>query len=714
MGNRWGRTRRVALVLAAVAVCGAVATSAASTTAQVAPTPRIAFVRSGDVYTIAPDGTNLTRLTTGMQASEPAWSPDGSRLAVVSVRDGNAELYSVGTDGSGIQRLTNDPADDRSPSWAPDGATLVFASDRHAVGTAHDLYVLAVDGSVTRLTSDACVSSVGACGGGYSVVESTSPAWSGDGTTIAFEKTQGTTTAVRRLPAAGGAQTTLTAAGGRARDPSWAGDSTWVVVSGQGSPSGLFVVPATGGGSLGVPLPDGGECCYLDPSWSGGSKIVAVAPSGLHVLDVNGGALAPLTNVAGDAQPAWLQLDGGSPGVTVPTTSTTTPIVAGKTVGPLPAGPLTGTATAPSGEPAPSAGAGGVAGGGAAGTAAQPSGGSITDPAGFGREVPRFVPDDVGRPRLVASIFGPDDVPTALPRVAASLFAALLLVILLPFPAELFNSTLAANYDEVCGWFGAVRRFVGRGSSRPRVVVGFGVLVLVSAGLNAFLDPSFGWKRASLALFVGLAASIAAVSVVSSVPQRLYMWRRYQETPFVRLYPAGLVVAAACVMVSRLVGYEPGYLYGLIAGWAFARACSDAESGRLTVVTTLWMFAIAGAAWFLWLPVKDSVDRGGAGLVVLVIDAALAALFAAGVGGTLFGLLPIRFLAGETLFRWSRPAWGALFGFGAFTFFHTLVSSEVETSMGTVVTSLVLFLAFGALSVAFWSYFRFRRRPAVA
>jgi Tol biopolymer transport system component len=49
----------------------------------------------------------------------PAWSPDGTRIAFESERDGNLEIYVMNADGSGVTRLTNDPASDSTPAWSP-------------------------------------------------------------------------------------------------------------------------------------------------------------------------------------------------------------------------------------------------------------------------------------------------------------------------------------------------------------------------------------------------------------------------------------------------------------------------------------------------------------------------------------------------------------------------------------------------------------------
>lgn len=130
----------------------------------------------------------------------------GGKIAFVSERDGNREIYIMNADGSGQTRLTNNSADDVFASFNPDGNKIAFVSNRDGN---REIYIMNADGSgQTRLT--------------HSSTDESSPTFSPDGSKIAFDGPDG----VNIMNTDGSGQSLLTNNGG---EPSFSGDGRKIV-----------------------------------------------------------------------------------------------------------------------------------------------------------------------------------------------------------------------------------------------------------------------------------------------------------------------------------------------------------------------------------------------------------------------------------------------------------------------------------------------------
>lgn len=263
---------------------------------------KLAFVSGRDgnseIYVMNADGSaqeNLTRQPAN--DSHPSWSPDGRKLVFVSRRDGNSEIYVMNPDGSGLRNLTRTPSNDLDPAWSPDGRAIAFVQKKcmrnprdKLCSTAYETYLFIVnaDGSgLRRLTTQRA--------------RVFNPSWSADGKTIRYGRSlvradgSGYRELPRSIPLAG----------------AWSPDGQRIaVVQVAHSPAdarnptklGLFVMNADGSNPRRV----AGKATSGDPAWSPNSRRIAFrrfdgqlgfgrGPSDLFIVDADGSGLRRLT-----------------------------------------------------------------------------------------------------------------------------------------------------------------------------------------------------------------------------------------------------------------------------------------------------------------------------------------------------------------------------------------------------------------------------------
>ncbi len=117
-----------------------------------------------DLAIVNADGTGERPLTNDGSSRDPTWSPDGSTIVFVDSVNGDArsgELFAVAPDGSERRQLTMGGGDVENPVFAPDGSLLAYTRFPHAEGSACDLVVVQPDGTEAR--SIATKDSLGGC-----------------------------------------------------------------------------------------------------------------------------------------------------------------------------------------------------------------------------------------------------------------------------------------------------------------------------------------------------------------------------------------------------------------------------------------------------------------------------------------------------------------------------------------------------------------------
>ena len=145
-----------------------------------------------DIFKMLPNGTFQTNLTqqTGSWEIQPTWSPDATKIAFATNRDGNYEIYTMNADGTNQSRLTTvTPKDAFAPRWSPTNPNLlIFVTTNNTAPNALDIWKVNADGTgMTNLTNRPSFND----GAPSPITHLPSPpSWSPDGTKIAFTSDQ--------------------------------------------------------------------------------------------------------------------------------------------------------------------------------------------------------------------------------------------------------------------------------------------------------------------------------------------------------------------------------------------------------------------------------------------------------------------------------------------------------------------------------------------
>lgn len=281
-----------------------------------------------EIYSMNTDGSDQVNLTNRQSREiDPAWSPDGTKIAFASDRTGSFQIYVMDPDGRNQAQLTHGPGDHVWPAWSPDGSQLAYSADEQRGD--FDIYVMQADGQdAVNITESP--------GTDYA------PSWSPGGERIAFASDRDrparssaygqldnghtlwmNASDILSVDALGGMATNLTSTAQTARnaDPAWSplgGAIAFVGESYTEAPLSFFedvmLVSAGGGGLQRLALP--GPSNRAAPSWSPDAMFLTYSAllgspddslrSEIYIVPSAGGAPTNLTQSRGaDTHPTW-------------------------------------------------------------------------------------------------------------------------------------------------------------------------------------------------------------------------------------------------------------------------------------------------------------------------------------------------------------------------------------------------------------------------
>lgn len=237
----------------------------------------IAYVSFHDNYWTfdirSADGVEIRQLTNDPNETSPGgwfdygidWSPNGEKIAIMSNREGNDEIYVMNSDGTGEIKLTNNRLRDTDPTWSPDGKQLLFVSWE---GVNAVIKKVNADGSEQiSLTNN--------------LQSNYAPAWSPDGEHITFASNRDGNAEIYSMNADGSEQTRLTYGSGFANSLTW-------------SPSGdtiIFVSTVSDAAQIYVMKIDGSDLTPLTKRTSSvfnnAETLPTLSPDGKNIAFIN-------------------------------------------------------------------------------------------------------------------------------------------------------------------------------------------------------------------------------------------------------------------------------------------------------------------------------------------------------------------------------------------------------------------------------------------
>jgi hypothetical protein len=314
---------------------------------------------------------------------------------------------------------------------------------------------------------------------------------------------------------------------------------------------------------------------------------------------------------------------------------------------------------------------------------------------------------DLAAVAFATSFPSPIEARWNLGAVLPSLILTLLLLAALALPVGLLNRAAAEQPDRIEALLGRLRVPPGAGRPAPGAfLTAVAITAVAGAVLLGFLSPEFPFDTSAPALLVGLAVAFLLVTAAQQGTQLLYVARWWGVRCHVGPVPGFLLLGAIGVVLSRAVGLEPGLVLGTLVAFRTARPLRADEEGPAVALAATALTALGGTAWIVREPLVAVAGAPGTFLADTVATA-LTATAVSAAANLLFALVPLSFLPGAALLRWSPGLWALFACTGGFAFVHLAARPAADALAGQVGALAVVLGVYLLAAAALWTWLRF-------
>ena len=332
-------------------------------------------------------------------------------------------------------------------------------------------------------------------------------------------------------------------------------------------------------------------------------------------------------------------------------------------------------------------------------------------------------------PEPAAAILGVGAVSKDVGVVGTNISIAIALLIALLVASSVFNDTLSDHRVEIQGymhrWMAPFRRFGAAfsqfslaGSATGSWLQGiFGPLLVigVSALIYSFSDPNIGFNTQTVVLFCSMVIAITVTTYVYEGGEALVTSRRFGVPAGVKLFPIAIAAAAGFVLISRLSGFQAPIMYGFVASATLLAAVNidERQSAQSVMFPAIALLVVSVGAWLLLTPLREFSD-GSTTSWSYMPEAVAALIFASGIQGLLFTMIPYHFSDGNKIYRVYRLVWFILFSVSAFLFAWAILNPETESFEalveGRVLVAMGMVGVYVLIALSVWAFFFVRKR----